>query len=60
MRLHCFLLGCVWTDGYETEVGAEPMLCQRCQRCGSHRYVKRADPPHLATVAGAEPARRTT
>jgi len=50
MRLHCFLFGCSWTEGHETDVGAEPMLCQRCKRCGAHRYVKRDAPEEEAST----------
>ena len=39
MRIRCFLLGCHWTEGFRTEVGAVPMICQRCLRCGAHRYL---------------------
>ncbi|MFC5698042.1 PSPA7_2676 family Cys-rich small protein [Pseudomonas sp. GCM10022186] len=39
MRIRCFLLGCRWTESFRTEVGAVPMICQRCLRCGAQRYV---------------------
>ncbi|WP_285899531.1 PSPA7_2676 family Cys-rich small protein [Metapseudomonas boanensis] len=44
MRIRCFLLGCIWNDGFHTEVGSEPMICQRCRRCGAHRYVSQPTP----------------
>ncbi|WP_280291045.1 PSPA7_2676 family Cys-rich small protein [Pseudomonas sp. BN417] len=39
MRIRCFLFGCRWTEGFRTEVGAVPMICQRCLRCGAQRYL---------------------
>src|SRR5262245_57939019 len=43
MRIRCFLLGCHWTEGFRTQVGGAPMFCQRCLRCGAHRYLSLAD-----------------
>lgn len=42
MRLHCFFRGCLWDEGTLTEVGAHWLLCQRCCRCGAHRYIQPA------------------
>ncbi|WP_283246491.1 PSPA7_2676 family Cys-rich small protein [Zestomonas insulae] len=40
MYLRCFFLGCEWGEGTPTEIGGEELVCQRCSRCGAHRYLQ--------------------